>query len=157
MPRGVIWHWEGHEYSFEEKGADWYWALGIIAAAAAVACILFNNFILALVVAAAAGALGLEAAKRPRAHYFAITDRGVVIDTNLHPYESMLSFTVLEYADERMPPSLSIKTKNFLASHLLIPIVGHDPQEIYDFFIAHIPEGRHDQSIFDYLIDFLRL
>ena len=157
MPRGVLWHWEGHEYSFEEKGSDWYWALGIIAVAAVIACVLFNNFILALVVAAGAGALALEAARPAREHYFAITDRGVVIDNNLHLYENMLSFTVLEYADESMPPSLSIKTKSFLASHLLIPIIGHEPQEIYDFFIAHIPEGRHDQSVFDYVVDFLRL
>jgi hypothetical protein len=157
MPRGVIWEWNGHEYSFEEKGSDWYWALGIIAVAVIAACILFSNLVLALVVAAGAGALALEAAKGPREHYFAITDAGVVIDRNLYLYEHMLSFTVLEYADERMPPSLSIKTKHLLASHLLIPIVGHDPVEIYDFFIAHLPEGRHDQSIFDHLIGLLRL
>ncbi len=157
MPRGVIWEWNGHEYSFEEKGSDWYWALGIIAVAGVIASILFSNVILALVVAAGAGALALEAAKRPREHYFAVTERGVVIDRNLYPYESMLSFTVLEYADESMPPSLSIKTKHFLASHLLIPIVGHDPVEIYEFFSAHIPEGKHDESVFDHLIGLLRL
>jgi hypothetical protein len=157
MPRGVIWQWDGHEYTFEEKGADWYWALGIITVAAIIVCVLFNNIILALVVAAAAGALALEAAKRPRSHYFAITDRGVIIDQNLYPYENMLHFAVLEYADETLPPSLSIKTKSFFAPHLLIPIVGHDPVEIYDFFVGHLPEGRHDQSVFDHLIGLLHL
>ena len=157
MARAPLFEWEGHEYSFEEKGADWYWALGIITLATVVACILFNNVILALVVVAASGTLALQAAKQPREHYFAITHRGVVIDKNLYPYEDMLSFSVLEYADETMPPSLSIKTKNFLASHLLIPIVGHDPVEIYDFFHAHIPEGRHEESFFDHVIEMLKL
>ncbi len=156
MLRGVIFEWEGHEYSFEEKGGDWYWALGIIATAAAIACILFSNLILALVVAAGASALALEAAKRPREHYFAITDHGVVIDKNLYSYDDMLTFSVLEYADETMPPSLSIKTKHLLAPHLLIPIVNHDPVEIYEFFLPHVPEGRHDQSVFDHLISLLR-
>jgi hypothetical protein len=157
MQRGVIFEWEGHDYAFEEKGSDWYWALGILAVAAVIACILFNNLILALVVATGAGALALQAAKRPREHYFAIADRGVVIDQNLYPYEDMLSFAVLEYADESLPPSLSIKTKRFLAPHLLIPIVGHDPVQIYEFFKAEIPEGKHHESVFDHLIELLRL
>lgn len=157
MQRGVIFEWEGHDYAFEEKGSDWYWALGILATAAVIASILFNNLILALVVAAGAGALALQAARRPREHYFAIVDRGVVIDQNLYPYEDMLSFAVLEYADETMPPSLSIKTKRFMAPHLLIPIVGHDPVQIYEFFKAEIPEGKHHESVFDHLIELLRL
>jgi hypothetical protein len=157
MPRGTIWEWQGHEYSFEAKAADWYWALGIIAVAIIIVAILFGNVILALVTAAGAGALALEASKPPREHYFAITDKGVIIDRNLYVYEDMLSFTVLEYADESLPPSLSIKTKHFLAPHLLIPIVGHDPVEIYDFFIGHIPEGKHEESVFDHLIGLLRL
>lgn len=157
MRSGVIFEWEGENYSFEEKGADWYWALGIIATAAIIACILFNNLILALVVAAGAGALALEARKAPRTHYFAITERGVVVDQSLYPYEDMLSFAVLEYADESMPPSLSIKTRHPLAPHILIPIIDHDPVQIYEIFLAEIPEGRHDQSVFDHLIGMLRL
>jgi hypothetical protein len=157
MQNGVIFEWEGHDYAFDEKGGDWYWALGILATAAVIACILFNNLILALVVAAGAGALALQAARQPRVHYFAIADRGVVIDRNLYPYEDMLTFAVLEYADESMPPSLSIKTKRFMAPHLLIPIVGHDPVQIYEFFKAEIPEGKHHESVFDHLIQLLRL
>jgi hypothetical protein len=157
MAREPLWHWNGHEYPFEEKGADWYWALGIIALAAIIAAALFSNIILALVIATAAGTLALQAAKHPREHYFAITDRGVVIDRNLYRYEDMLSFSVLEYADESLPPSLSIKTKNFLSPHILIPIVDHDPVEIYEFFLSHLPEGGHDESFFDRLIEMLRL
>ena len=157
MPRPPLFEWEGREYTFEEKGADWYWALGIIATAAVVASILFNNIILALVILAAAGAVALQAAKHPHEHYFAITDRGVVIDKSLYPYEDMISFSVLEYADETLPPSLSIKTKHFLAPHLLIPIVNHDPVEIFEFFSIEIPEGRHEESLFDHLGELLRL
>ncbi|MGE5540861.1 MAG: hypothetical protein ACM3TU_01070 [Bacillota bacterium] len=157
MAREPLFEWTGHEYSFEEKGSDWYWALGIMAVAGIVASILFGNIILALVIAAGAAALGLEAARHPREHYFAITDRGVVIDRDLYPYESMLSFSVLEYADESLPPSLSIKTKHVLAPHLLIPIVGHDPVTIYEFFLPILPEGKHHESVFDQLIGLLRL
>jgi hypothetical protein len=157
MPRAPYYQWEGIEYPFEEKGADWYWALGIIAAAGIIAAILFSNFILALVIAAAAAAAGLQAAKRPEVRRFAITDQGLVVDNRLHPYEEMLSFSVLEYADPALPPSLSIKTKRMLAPHLLIPINGYDPIEIYEHFLQVIPEGKHDESVLDRLVEFLRI
>ena len=157
MPRTIFYEWEGTEYAFEEKGADWYWALGIVATAIIITCVLFNNIILALVVLAAGTTTALHAAKRPRTHYFAITDEGVVVDSNLYQYEGMLSFSVLEYADETLPPSLSIKTSHLLAPHLLIPIMGHDPIEIYDFFIQHIDEGKHDESVIDHLVELLGL
>ena len=157
MPRPVHFEWEGMEYAFEEKGADWYWALGIIAVAGILACILFNNFILALVIAAGAVALGLQAARPPQMRHFEITDSGLVVDDKLYPYEDMLHFSVLEYADPSLPPSLSIKTKRMLSPHILVPIIGHDPVEIYDLFIQLVPEGKHDESVMDRLIDYLRI
>lgn len=157
MARAPLFEWKGHEYPFEEKGSDWYWAVAIVAGAGVIASLLFSNIILALLILAAAGTLALQAAKHQREHYFAITERGVVIDNNLYRYEDMMHFSVLEYADETLPPSLSIKTRNFLSSHILIPIVGHDPVEIYNFFAEHIPEGAHDESFFDRLIEMIKL
>jgi hypothetical protein len=157
MPRTVFFEWEGSEYIFEQKGSDWYWALGIIAVAGMVASVLFGNVILALLIAAAAGTLALSTAKHARNHVFRITDQGVMIDENVYEYEHILSFSVLEYIDPTLPPALSIKTRRFLAPHLLIPIVGPDPLEIYDFFAEHIEEGKHDESVVDRIIEMFRL
>jgi hypothetical protein len=157
MARLPIFEWHGKEYRSEEKSADWYWALVIVAIALIVVCVLFNNVLLALVVAAAAIAAALQAAKHPRIHRFAIIESGVVIDTHLYTFESMLHFSVLEYADETMPPSLSIKTKNFLTPHLLIPLVGYDPVDVYDYIAAHVPEGNHHESGLDRIIEMMRL
>jgi hypothetical protein len=157
MPRVPLYAWEGREYTFEEKGADWYWSLGIIATAAAIASVLFGNVLLALVILAAAGAIAAAAAKHARIHRFALYDDGVAIDDNLYLFSGMLHFSVLEYADETLPPSLSLKTKHFLAPHLLIPIVGHDPVEIYNYVSLHLPEGRHDESAMDHLVELFRL
>ncbi len=157
MARTVFYQWEGQEYAFEEKGADWYWSLGLIALAGVVACILFNNIILGLVIVAASGSVALTAAKSLRTHQFAITDAGVMVDQTLYTYDEMLHFCVLEYVDPSWPPSLSIKTKRILAPHLLIPIVGHDPVEIYEFFSHHVEEGKHDESIMDWMVALFRL
>lgn len=157
MARTVFFEWEAEGYVFEEKSADWYWALGVIAVAGAIASILFGNIILALLVLVASATLAIANAKRPRMHRFRITDEGVMIDENLYEYDSILSFSVLEYIDPKLPTVLSLKTKKPLAPHLLIPIADYDPLEIYEFFEEHIEEGQHDQSIVDRVIDLLRL
>ncbi len=157
MARTVFYQWEAQEYTFEEKGADWYWSLGVIAVAGVVACILFGNFILALVVIAASGTVALQALRAPTRHVFTITEEGLYVDQILYTYEEMLHFSVLEYADPAWPPSLSIKTKRIFAPHILVPIVDHDPVEVYDFFSAHVEEGKHDESFFDMLIHRFRL
>lgn len=157
MARVVFFEWDAEGYLFDEKSSDWYWALGIIAVASAVASVLFGNVILALLIIVAAGALALSSMKRPQMHRFRITDMGVEIDGNVYEYDSIISFSVLEYIDPNTPPALSLRTHKLLAPHLLIPIVGHDPVEIYDFFEDHVEEGKHDESVIDRLIEFLRL
>jgi len=157
MARDVFFEWDALGYVFDEKSSDWYWALGIIAIASSIASILFGNVILALVIIAASGTLALSTLKRPRVHRFRVTGEGVMIDENLYTYDSILSFSVLEYIDPAVPAALSIRTHHLLAPHLLIPIVGHDPVEIYDFFAEHIEEGRHDESPVERIIEMLRL
>lgn len=157
MPRTAIFEWEGTDYAFEEKGADWYWALGIIATAAVVASVLFNNILLALVIAAGSIAIGLVAASAPRMHRFVITEDGIAIDNNLYLFRDILHFSILEYADPTLPPSLSLKTRHILAPHLLIPIVGYDPVEIYEYVSLHLEEGRHDESVFDHVVNLFRI
>jgi hypothetical protein len=157
MARTALFEWHAKEYSSEEKNADWYWALGIIAIALIIVCVLFNNVLLGLVVLAAAVAVALQAAKRPRIHRFAIGETGIVIDDRLFLYDSMMHFSVLEYVDETIPPALSIKTRHLFAPHLLIPIVDHDPVKIYEYISFHLPEGKHDESTIDRIIEMIQL
>ncbi len=157
MARPPIFEWHGKEYAQSTKSADWYWALGILSVAIIIVCVIFNNVLLALLVAAAAVSVGLQAAKHPRIHRFSITETGIGIDMQFYPFEKMLHFSVLEYADETMPPSLSIKTKILLSPHLLIPIIGYDPVDVYDYIAAHLPEGNHHESAIDRIIDLIGL
>ncbi len=157
MARLPIFEWHAKEYTHPEKSADWYWALGIVALALFIACVVFNNVLLGLVVIAAAVTSALQVAKRPRIHRFAITEEGIHIDNRMFTFESMLHFSVLEYLDDTIPPALSIKTKHLLAPHLLIPIVGYDPLDVYDYVAAHLPEGKHDESAIDRIIEMMRI
>lgn len=151
-----VFAWNGTEYSFEERGSDWYWALGIVAAAAIVTCVLFGNILLALVIFAGAATVALQAAKPSRDHYFAVHEEGIVIDDRLYPYGDMRDFSVLEFIDPEQPPALSIKTNHILAPHLLIPIHDYDPVDVYEYVNVHVPEGAHEETLVDRIVALLR-
>lgn len=156
MARTPVFEWQGTEYSFDERGQDWYWALGIVSVAAAVACILFGNILLALVILAGAATVALQAAKDLKTHHFAIYEEGLAIDDNLYLFEDMRDFAVLEYLDETLPPALSIKTNHILAPHLLVPINDYDPEIIYGYISQHLPEGMHEETVLDRITALLR-
>lgn len=149
MSRAVLLEWEGREYDHNPKSADWYWALGIIAAATAIASILFSNYLLAFLVVAAAVAIALHAAKQPPLHRFRLVEQGLVIGDEMHPFEKMISFSVLEDVEDELPPLLSIKTEAWFSPHLVIPLEGVDADVVYEYFLQHVDEGEHTHTLSD--------
>lgn len=149
MPRPAILEWEGREYDHNPKSADWYWALGIIAAAAAIASALFGNYLLAVLILVAAGALALHAAKEPPIHRFRLVEEGIVIGNELHRFERMVSFCALEDVEEEFPPMLSVKTHSLRAPHLIIPLDGVDADLVYAHFLQNVDEEMHHHTVSD--------
>ncbi|OGG64940.1 hypothetical protein A3J11_01070 [Candidatus Kaiserbacteria bacterium RIFCSPLOWO2_02_FULL_55_12] len=149
MARDAIAEWEGREYDHNPKSADWYWALGIIAVAGGVASILFGNYLLAALIVIAAAALALHAAKEPPLHHFRLVEEGITIGEELHPFEHMTSFTVLEDIEDEFPPMLSIKTDHWLSPHLVIPLAGVDADAVYAYFLKHVDEDEHKHTFSD--------
>jgi hypothetical protein len=149
MAQAVIAEWEGREYEHEPKGADWYWALGIIALATAAASLLFSNYLLALLIIIAAVAIALHAAKVPRLHTFRLVEGGLLIGDDLHPYARMTSFSVLEDIEGALPPLLSIRSESWHSPHLEIPLTDVDADLVYATLLAHVDEGEHHHTVSD--------
>jgi len=149
MSRDVLLEWEGREYDHNPKSADWYWVLGIIAAATAIASVLFGNYLFAFLVIAAAAAIALHAAKQPPLHRFRLAEQGLFIGDELHPFERMVSFCVLEDVDGELPPLLSVKNESWFSPHLVVPLEGVDADEVYAYFLQHVDEGEHTPTIVD--------
>lgn len=146
MPVAPLFAWEGREYEHNPKSADWYWALGIITVACAIASILFSNYLFAIVVIVAAAAIGLHAAKEPPLHNMLITERGLTIGHDLYPFEKMESFSVLEDIEGQYPPVLSIKNDSWLTPHLTVPLDGVDADLVYAYLLTRIDEGDHKHT-----------
>ena len=149
MPRSPIFEWEGREYEHSPRSVDWFWALGILAIALAIAAVLFSNYLLALVIIVAAATLALHGAKHPSLHRFRLTEQGLIIGEELHPFSTMHSFSVLEDIEGELPPALSIKTHNWLSPHLVIPLEVADADAIYAHLLANVDEGEHRHTIND--------
>ncbi len=149
MSDAAILEWEGREYDHNPKSADWYWALGIIAVAGAIASVLFGNYLLALLIVIAAAALALHGAKEPPLHRFRLVERGIIIGEDLHLFEQMISFSVLEDVEGTLPPMLSVKTRSWLSPHLIIPLEGVDADAIYAYFLKNVDEEEHQHSLID--------
>ena len=157
MIRPPLFEWRAQEYHLNEKSADWYWALGILAAAVAVASVLFGNVLFAILILVGSGTVALVSKKSAKEHSFALTEQGVVVNRSMWPYESVISFSMIEYLDETMPPFLSIKTNSILVPHLLIPLENVDADQVYEFLSAHLHEEEHKPNVSDHLIALLRI
>lgn len=156
MAHVVAFSWEGKEYEFRDKSADWYWAVGILGGAAAVVAVLFGNILFAIVIALMTAVFCLLAAKHPETHSFQLTNKGLVIDSLLYPYETLHSFSILEYIDPLKAPTLSIHTKKILNPHIIIPLHNVNIVAMYDFLVAHgVTDGEHEETFTERLMDFL--
>ena len=149
MAQIIIAEWEGREYDRGPKNADWYWALGIVAGASAVAAALFGNYLFAVLIIIAAVAISLHGASEAPVHQFRLTDAGLHIGSDLHPFEEMLSFSVYEDIAGELPAELSIKTKNWHSPHLVVPLAGVDADLVYAQFLHHVEERAHPHSFSD--------
>ncbi len=146
---GVILEWEGKEHDFNPKNNDWYWALGIISTASAIVSILLVNYLFVVLIIAATVTIALHASKEPILHRFRLTEQGIFIGEELHLFEHMISFSVLEDIEGKLPPMLSIKTDSWLASHFIIPLSGVDADVVYEYFMKHVDEGEHKHTFAD--------
>ncbi len=155
MPHTTLLEWQGREYDHNPRSADWYWALGIIAVAGTIAAILFGDYLLAVLVIVAAIALALHAAKYPPLHRFRLTEKGLLIGEELHPFERMTSFSVLEDIEGKLPSIISIKTESWLWPHLVIPLEGVDVDAVYTYFLQHVDEGEHPHTFTDLVATWL--
>ncbi len=141
--------WEGREHEHNPKSADWYWALGIVAVATAAASTLFGNILFAVLIVIASIALALYAAKEPPVRRFRLVENGLVIGDELHPFENMTSFSVLEDIEGEFPPVLSIKTESWHSPHLVIPLEGVDADLVYAYFLHQVDEAAHEHTFID--------
>ncbi|HEY1037633.1 MAG TPA: hypothetical protein VGE62_03550 [Candidatus Paceibacterota bacterium] len=139
--------WETHEYFFQEKTSDWYWAVGIIAVSIAILSVIFGDALFALLIIVAAFALSLFASRRPEIVRFEVSKKGVMIDRTLYPYATLDSFWVEDNRHVNGHSKLIIKSRKAMVPLIAIPLDGTDPDDVRDFLLENLLEDHHPEPL----------
>lgn len=154
MPPSPTLRWSAYEHEHIERSADWFWALGIIAASIALVSILFHNLFFAVIVVIAAAVLGMIANIPPDLTEFELSDKGVRTGDTLHRFEEIISFWVEE---DREHPLLLIDTTKIMAPNLIIPIQHIDPRMVRAFLQERATEVRMKEPFSHKVLEFFGL
>lgn len=148
--------WQAPEYYHEHKTADWYWAVGIIAASAAVTAIIFNNVILAVLIGVGGLSLMIFAARPPKVVDVVVDASGVVLGKFRYPYSSLESFWIHEH--ERGGKLLFTSAKK-LAPHVVIPFNSDkvSPDELRALLQPHLAEVEDHEPLMQLIMEYLGL
>lgn len=139
--------WEAHEYYFQAKTNDWYWAVGIIGVSIAIISIIYGNILFAVLVLLSTFALCIFGAKEPRLVRFEINKSGILIGKSLFPFGTLDSFWVEDNKHIGRPSQLFIKSKKTMVPMIAIPLEGMDPEDIRDFLLDHLFEDHHAEPL----------
>ena len=138
--------WKCKEYEHSEKSTEWFWALGLIGVAGAVASIMYNNILFAIFILIAVFVLALYASKKPDDFTFTLTQRGLRIDDKLYPFNTFKSFGIEEFS-ENHTPKLIFDTKKIFELDIIIPLKNVDLDEVHDFLLDYLPEEELEEPI----------
>jgi hypothetical protein len=148
-PRAVS--WEAPAFHYTEKGADWYFGLGIIVAACVIAALLLGNFLLALLCVIAGIALAIASAKRPAIVPFAVTLRGVRAGALLLPFSQLTAYHIDE-EDPRGPQLLLMSSRRFMPL-IVMPIPVEYLDEVEAIIGDKIPAEYLEEPLFLKLLE----
>ena len=147
--------WETHEFLYQEKTNDWYWAVGIITVSGAVIAVIFGNILFALFLLLGAFTLALFAAKKPEIVRFELNNTGIIINKTLYPYTTLHSFCVEDNSHIEVQSKVILRSRRMAMPLLVLPLEEYHPEEIRDFLFDHLPEDHHAEPISHKILEYL--
>lgn len=129
--------WDAHEYEHKERSSDWYWAVGIIAVAAAIATIIFGDVIFGILILLSTFCLALFINRPPETTHVVINEFGITRGTTLYPFSTLQSFWVDEIHPHK---KIILRSKKLLMPLIIVPLGDEDGERIRDLLVEILPE-----------------
>ncbi len=138
--------WKALEHEHQDHSQEWFWAVGIIAAASAILALYFQNIILAILIVIAAFASILQAHTPPRIMQYRISRRGVQAGSTMYPFTSLQSFWVI---DEEINDRIIIRSQKMMMPYIVIPFdsTKTDPDEIRNYLLEYLDEEEMEEPL----------
>ncbi len=148
----VVLRWNAYEHEHVERGTEWFLALTIAAACAALTAILLGDMLFAVLILIAAFTIALLARHAPDVSTFEVSTKGVRVDKVLHRYDEIISFWVEDEHDGH--PLLLIDTTKFMSPNLIIPIHDIDPGLVRAYLKEHSIEVPMKEPLAHKVLEF---
>jgi hypothetical protein len=145
--------WDAHEYEHKERSQDWFWAVGIVTVAIAVATVIFGNVIFGLFILTAVFSLALFINRPPETVHIAVSEKGVTKDKIHYPYSTLRSFWI---DIEHSHPKIFLKSEKVFMPLIIIPLSQEiDPEQLHDILSQFLEEEYHSLPLVERIIEFL--
>lgn len=142
--------WQAPEYVHQEKSVDWFWAIGVFALAIAVIAIFLGNVLFGVFVILAAISVAIHTVRKPRLIDYALTERGVLIDKKVYPYDTLEAFWIDE-DDSR----LIIRSEKALMPYLVLPFREDDEDDIQNVLIEYLDEEEMHEPLSHKILEYV--
>lgn len=142
--------WTALEHEYVERNPDWFWMVGVVALGGAILALILGNILFALFIVVGAVTLSLYALKHPRMVDFEINDKGVIIEADLYPYQTLESFCIHEHGASFR---LLVKSQKVFMPYLALPLGDVPPVEIRKALANKLPEIYVAESISEKLME----
>jgi len=144
--------WEAPEYTYIEKDPNWFWSVGIVGIAAAVAAVIFSNVLFAALIFLGTIALLLQSLKHPHVRTYSIDRRGIAIDTSVYPYTTLDTF----WLEDEPSYKLLIKSQKLFMPLIIIPL-PHDIEadELHELLLEQLPEEELHEPFLEHIMEYL--
>ncbi len=148
----VLLSWETPEYFPKDRSADWFWAVGIIAAALIITAALLNNVLLAIFLSVATFTIFVYSKQEPEIIKVQISDDVVKSGQNMYPYSTLQSFWIRE---EGPVPELLLESGSILNPIIIIPINKHRIEAVQAALDGKLPEEETHEPLSQRLLEYL--
>jgi hypothetical protein len=140
----TIVRWQGHEFEHRPKERQWYWSVGIVAAGAAIAAFLLQDYLFGIIAIIGGFTVMLAGSAKPTKNTYSLTESGFMVGKDLIPYAKISRFAISE--DE--PRHLTIEAMT-LVGVVKAPLEGVDYRKIrMELKNRNIDEENHlDQFV----------
>jgi hypothetical protein len=148
--------WDAIEFSHQPKSTDWYWALGIAVIAGCVLSIIGGNVLLAVLLFIGGVLIGFSAGQAHPGVHIVLSERGIGMNKQLYPYESIKSFWI--YRDHRGADRIILTTERAVMPLRSVTLPKDiKATEIREYLLNFIPEKQTKPSSMDLLAESLGL
>lgn len=145
--------WEAHEYEHKDRSPDWFWAVGIVAVAIAVASTIFGNIIFGLLVLVSAFTLSLYAKKHPETLRITVDEKGVTKNKIHYPFSTLRSFWI---DTEHSHPKIIFRSEKLFMPLIIIPIGEElDIERLHRILSRFLKEEPHSLPLVENILEYL--